>query len=77
MACAGTEPHLPLAGTAGETTAGILSIPEDLEIFLNVVQQQPQGPLMVFVGWGELVEDDEAVWVRMVDSMDKTEVVQM
>jgi hypothetical protein len=77
MACAGTEPRLPLVGTAGETTAGILSIPEHLGIFLNVVQQQRQGLLMVFVGWGELVEDDEEVWVWMVDPMGKTEVVPL
>jgi len=32
---------------------------------------------MVFVGWGELVGDDEAVWVWMVGSMGKTEVVPM
>jgi len=78
MACAGIEQHLPLAGTAEETTAGFLSIPGDLGHFLNAVQrQQQQGSLMVFVGWGELVGDDEAVWVWMVDLMGKTEAELM
>jgi len=77
MACAGTEPHLPLAGTARETTAGLLSIPEDLGLFLNVVQQQPQGPLTVFVGWGELAGDDEAGGVWTGGPMGKAGVVPM